>query len=265
MQTRLTLCALALASSAAAGADVVSDVDIGPEIYQETYSETVDGRRFMQETAAMAGITGTATLRFSPVHAMRVSGRYAFGKSDYTGAYQGGSYGSVTANGQDRSVGEVRAVYLGTLALFGHTLGPSAGLGYRQLTDRLDQAGSGGYRRESEYLYATLGLETRFAWGRDWNVTPSLSALLLLRGTQHSHIDGNDVQNRQDTGKGVEIALAFAHALDAKHSLQLTPFYRYWHIGQSDTACYWSSGQYYCGSEPDNRTREFGLRLSFAF
>ncbi|MTD33017.1 hypothetical protein [Paludibacterium denitrificans] len=94
--------------------DVKTDIDVGAEMYHENYHEEVDGSKFMQEEGWMYGVNGAATFHFSDEHGVKLSGRYARGSSDYTGAYQGQPYGSLTSNGQDRYVYELRGVYQNT-------------------------------------------------------------------------------------------------------------------------------------------------------
>src|SRR5450830_1299833 len=78
--------ALSLISANVAAQEMKPIFEIGTEVYQETYKETVNGRDFMQEKATMYGVTGTAGLQLNQQHVLKFTGRYAQGKSDYTGA-----------------------------------------------------------------------------------------------------------------------------------------------------------------------------------
>lgn len=264
MSHRLKWCALAIAlTSTSALAQVTPSFEIGTEVYQETYKETVDGQPFMKEQAIMIGVNGAVRLQFTNQDAVKFSARYAQGKSDYTGAFDGQPYGSLTSNGQDRYTYEFRGVYEATGPVSGHDLTTSLGLGYRNLTDRLDQSGPGGYKRESEYFYATLGLEAKYGLGASsWDVTPKIAYNHLIQGTQHSFIGGNDFQNRQNNGHGFELSAAVSRQLQNTQEIRLTPFYRYWKVRESEAT---PIGGGFAIVEPENKTNEFGLNLSYVF
>lgn len=245
--------------------DVKTDIDVGAEMYHENYHEEVDGSKFMQEEGWMYGVNGTATFHFSDEHGVKLSGRYAQGSSDYTGANQGGSYGSLTSNGQDRYVYELRGVYQNTSSWDGQPATFSIGLGYRNLTDRLDQSGNGGYKRENELFYATIGGESTYNLGSNWQVTPKVSYNYLLQGKQHSYLDGVTLNNTQKHGSGYELSATFSTKINNQYGIKITPFWRYWSIHKSDDVYFTYGGNTYVGSEPKNMTQEYGLNLSMAF
>ncbi len=227
-------------------------VEVGVERYTETYQETVGGASFMQEKADMTGVQAAVTLPLTEVSSIRADGRYAQGTSTYTGAYQGGTYGDLVASGIDRSTWEVGIGYQHVLPVLGG-LQVTAGGGYRYLEDQLDDI-PGGYRRENRLMYAKLGLERRFEFG-GWSLTPRVQYKHLLYGEQTSEVDIT-VVNEQNKGSGYDVALALTKQLPSG-ALSITPFLRTWAIERSDTY----QGYY----EPENTTKELGVRLLFQF
>lgn len=227
---------------------------LGTELYEETYREWDEGKRFMKERASMKAVTGDLRLPIDAQSAVRVAGRYAWGTSDYTGGYQGQPYGSLTDSGQSRRTYEVRTTYEWTTNTLRYPLTTSLGVGYRNLVDRLDQSGDGGYRRESEYWYGTVGVGTNIKVGDGaWTFSPKVSYQHLLDGTQHS---GDDI-NKQKNGYGLEVSTALSRAAGTGN-IVIKPFYRYWKIADSKSSPDGSK-------EPQNQTHEFGVNVSYQF
>lgn len=256
MMNKIMALAAGVFMAGQATAEIRPEFTLGTEIYEETYLEWHQGRRFMKERASMKGITGDLRLEIDQQNAVRVTGRYAWGNSDYTGAYQGRPYGSLTLPGLSRRTWEIRSTYEWTTHAFDYPVTLSAGAGYRNLVDRLDQAGLGGYRRESKYFYGTLGVGSVFKVGDgSWTFSPKASYQHLLRGFQYS----DNVVNRQDSGYGLEVSAALSRPVGTG-SISVTPFYRYWKIADSklnSSANDWM--------EPENKTSEFGVNLSYRF
>lgn len=228
--------------------------ELGSEWYRENYQEKFNGASYMKEEADMLGVHAGMRVPFNMRHAMTASARYASGSSEYTGAYGGMPYGSLVVNGQDRYAFDVRTAYEITLPY----VTPSAGLGYRRLVDRLDQVGEGAYRRTSHYWYLTAGIASTLPLGQSgWQVTPQVTYQYLLRGKQQS----GEVITHQHTGGGLELSAALRAPLSRTMNMVLTPYFRYWHIGNSETVRLPDRGHL---MEPDNTTHEVGVRLSLA-
>jgi len=133
-----------------------------------------------------------------------------------------------------------------------------AGLGYRRLVDRLDQAGAGGYKRTNDRLFASLSLEREFAAG-NWTITPQAKYKHLIWGVQQADLVGG-VKMKQDKGYGTEFAIAISHR-KAWNGMTVTPYLRTWDIEKSQTV---RSGKYSM-YEPSNKTKEIGVAVSFVF
>lgn len=255
MKRIMTLAALALVAGQAC-AEIRTELTLGTEVYEETYLERHQGQRLMQERATMKGITGDVRFGIDKQNAVRLSGRYAWGTSDYTGSYSGQAYGSLTLPGLSRRTYDIRSTYEWTTRSFDYPVTLSVGAGYRNLVDRLDQAPMGGYRRESQYFYGTLGVGSVFKVGDgSWTLAPKASYQHLLRGFQYS----NDIVNRQDGGYGLEVSTALSRSV-GNGSISVTPFYRYWKI--ADSRLNTSAGGW---MEPRNTTSEFGVQVSYRF
>lgn len=242
---------------------------LGIERYTEKYHETVDGASFMNEDARLTGITAGYHLYLTPLDALNVSARVDWGKSDYSSA-------SGTASGLVRQTYDLRATYSHDVALPYATLSPEIGLGYRSLQDHLEDIGEGGYRRKSQYTYATLGLGAKVPLGANWAIRPKANFNYLLAGEQTSEMSESsttwscgDMSNNQKHGYGYEASIGLDRRMPGNTMLTLTTFYRYWHLSKSDTSGFsCTSGPamvQYTGYEPQNVTKEFGLNLSYSF
>ncbi|WP_157643979.1 hypothetical protein [Burkholderia ubonensis] len=268
-KTLFALVALVAAGSAMANStnpfarDIVEPVavkspytfELGLTTHREVYKEYgQDGAKLMQEEAWMTGVKGGVTREFADIGGKLVlTGEFAMGKSDYTGSYMGGNYGELHINNLTRSLFEVTGMYKQTAPLWkGLTAG--AGLGYRRLVDNL-QEGSGGYKRTNDRLYLILGLEQEFQM-KQWTITPGVQYKHILMSKQKSDLLGG-VTVRQNDGYGAEASIAFAHKGD-KFNTVVTPYYRIWDIKDSNVH---STGLY----EPRNKTKEFGVSLTFQF
>lgn len=261
------LCVALSASNAFAEARETS-FELGLETYRETYEEFVDGRKFMQEEARMVGLTGSATVHIDDASSVKFGFRYARGKSDYTGAYQGETYGSLTSDGQTRSAAELRAAYQFHQNFGNVQVIPSIGLGYRRLTDYLEEAqGGGGYHRVNQLTFATVGIEARIPMGGRWKIAPKVGYNHLLWGQQES---GGILRNIQRKGYGFDVSADVSTKFGAQADFKVTPFLRYWKIRDSDAApyaTYTQGGQTYVvyGMEPQNKTTEVGVNLNLNF
>jgi hypothetical protein len=229
--------------------------ELGTEYYRETYKEKMAGQPFMGEDTDMYGVVGVVRIPFAGRHAVSLSGRYATGKSTYTGSFQGMPYGSLVIEGQDRSKFSARALYKMTFPY----VTPYVGFGYRRLVDRLDEAGDGGYRRKSEYWHVMAGLESTIPVGQSgWSINPKIAYMHLLRGKQHS----DDKTNSQHSGHGAEVSAALNAPVSKAITVSLMPYYRYWNIGESEWKTLPDGTNF---MEPQNTTHEIGVRLSAKF
>ncbi|KVP17188.1 hypothetical protein [Burkholderia ubonensis] len=268
-KTLFALVALAAAGSAMASStnpfarDIVEPVavkspytfELGLTTHREVYKEyNPDGSKLMQEEAWMTGIKGGVTREFADIGGKVVlTGEFAMGRSDYTGSYWGGNYGDLHVNNLDRTLFEVTGMYKQSAPMW-NGLSAGAGLGYRRLVDNLQQ-GPGGYKRTNDRVYLVVGLEQAFEL-KNWTITPGVQYKHILSGKQRSDLWGG-ITHKQD-GYGAEASIAFVHKGD-KYNTVVTPYYRLWDIKDSNVD--YRTGTY----EPRNKTKEFGVALTFQF
>ncbi|ETO18010.1 hypothetical protein [Vogesella urethralis] len=260
MKKRQIVIVLTLIVSGHASALELKNYSFGIEKYNENYLDYESGEKFMQENSMMTSIIGEANLYFNEDATIWVSGRYAKGKSDYTGAYTNGVYGDLKVKGINRESWEIQTILkheFNIESLGSFTIGP--GLGLRHLKDSLDQASSGGYTRKNDLSYAIISISKEFDNKGIFKITPSVAYKKIIKGKQHSAIE-EGVDNIQKNGYGFDINLAIEKKI-YQRSLYVTPFYRFWKIKRSDPAIFRSSTVF----EPENTTKEVGLKIGIQF
>lgn len=143
----------------------------------------------------------------------------------------------------------------------------SPGLGYRQLyTDArgFTSTGAEGYRRTSEYWYASLAAEQTITNG--WRSMGQFYYLLSGKQTTHlGDVSGDvgklgTVKNTQHRGYGLNFGVC-----KAVEGFDVCPSFEYWRISESDTLSRQVNGQNYLLTEPANTTKTFQLLVHYKF
>ncbi len=195
---------------------------------------------------------------------MRGDGSFAYGHHDYTG--------SGTKDDNPYRYAEVRGTFGKDFDHDRYSLSPYLGIGFRYLHDDLrgvTSTGAVGYRRESRYLYIPVGVVHRIGLESSARLSTTLEFNYLLRGRQKSHLSDSfaslpDLTNRQDSGYGIRAGVYYE-----KGNGSLGPWFRYWHIDQSETApaTFTVSGTpvTVLFVEPKNETTEIGFRVGYKF
>ena len=138
-------------------------------------------------------------------------------------------------------------------------LWPYLGVGMRYLRNHLEQGSQYGYLRTSSYVYMPLGLQIKYQATDRLKLSLTGQFDWLLAGQQYSDISGTGgITNDQTQGYGVRAGLRADWALTSWANVFVEPFWRYWHVQNSEICC----GGWY---EPFNTTREYGVRVGFAF
>ena len=161
------------------------------------------------------------------------------------------NYGDLRFNGQSRFLLDVSVAYGQSIPQWSD-VAFSVGLGYRRLTDNLQEAGPAGYQRVNDRIYLALGVEKPFHSG-NWTISPGLNYRSALWGNQYSAISGG-LDKRQKDASGIELYVNFAHK---PSRITVTPFLRTWSAEDSKV-----NGGFY---EPRNDTREVGVALTYRF
>jgi hypothetical protein len=226
--------------------------ELGVTTHTELYEEFgTSNQKIMQEKGALIGVKGSVTRRLGRDNKLVVAGEIAMGYSDYTGSYIGGNYGDLRFNGQSRFLLDVSVAYGQSIPQWSD-VAFSVGLGYRRLTDNLQEAGPAGYQRVNGRIYLALGVEKPFHSG-NWTISPGLNYRSALWGNQYSAISGG-LDKRQKDASGIELYVNFAHK---PSRITVTPFLRTWSAEDSKV-----NGGFY---EPRNDTREVGVALTYRF
>lgn len=261
MQNTIRFCFAALALSAAVGAQAARPVEftVGTEYYNENYREYINGtERLMRQKGNMWSINSGVKYRFNEHHAAKLEGRYSRGKTDYTGAYQDGNYGSVTLADAPRRAYDVRALYEYTHPVReGIDVVVGGGLGHRVLRDLSTRVDPSDYDRKNKTTYAQINAGMNIALPGQFEVSPRVAYNHMLRGRQESYLQSRTDIHKQSGGKGIEIDIPFSKKFANESKLSMGPFYRGWKVFDSTT----DNDTY----EPKNYTHEAGVKVQYSF
>ncbi len=145
-------------------------------------------------------------------------------------------------------------------------LWPYLGVGWRYLRNHLEEGGNAGYLRTSTYVYMPLGLQLKYQAADSLKFSLSGEFDWLLSGQQYSDIPfTGGITNDQTQGYGVRAGLRADWALSSWASMFVEPFWRYWHVQNSEEVYLRMGGNLYAMREPFNTTREYGVRVGFVF
>lgn len=186
-----------------------------------------------------------------------LAGQVASGHGDYAG--------TGTMSHQPLQLLEFQLNSPQTQWIAGYQLSP--GVGYRRFYNDArgyTSTGEQGYRRTSDYWYASMGAEEMASTG--WRWVGQLHYLLLGRQTtQLGDISGaigglGTVQNIQRRGYGLSFGLC--KAIDG---FDVCPGLDHWRVADSDTVSRRLNGATYLLSEPANTTTTFQLLIHRKF
>lgn len=219
----------------------------------------------MKETGFMYGLFLSYSLRKELM--AKFDGLLTFGQMKYEGSLSDGT--PLTFTGINDTMFEVRAVF-GPADPLSDTLEiiPYAGIGYRYLYDGADSSPAG-YRRESNYLYLPIGVESPLPTKTGWSLGFNVEFDLFLQGRQVSYLGDadpgfNTIENKQSSGYGLRGSLKFIRS--GRNNIILEPFIKYWKIGESEkeTLTYYGMPMGVVW-EPANNSTEVGVRCMLRF
>lgn len=237
----------------------------GLETFQFTYREP----DIMKETGSLKGIFAS----FTYGHELQFIGeaRYSQGQMDYEGGTWGGT--PLSISDIDDTLREIRILIRSRIEPLKKPEQPVdpcfliyTGAGYRYLIDDLP-TGSGGYQRESNYIYLPLGFGLTKKLAPKWSLQTMLEYDFFIRGVQKSDLSEADpgfpdVDNDQFRGFGYR-----ASALVESDLLWFELFLVYWKMNESkeQDLTYYGAPTGFVVVEPKNNSREVGLRLGIRF
>lgn len=206
------------------------------------------------------GVDYTTTMAVQNDWFIKLNGRFAYGKVDYTG--------SGTSDNNPDYYYEIRPLF-GKDHVVGNTVwAPYTGFGFRYLNnDSRGETSTGywGYQRSSRYYYLPIGVTNRFALDNRSVLESMVEFDYLIRGQQKSKLSDvsasyPDLDNRQDSGYGIKFSSMYR-----VNDFAIGPYIDYWNINKSDTVIFSDSTSTYYGYEPKNTTVEFGIKASMRF
>jgi len=209
-------------------------------------------------SGARGGIVGAYTFTNARHLFSRIEVRDSYGRLKY----ESGSAGSQSKVPDNILEGRILA---GADFFPGRSfsLSPYAGLGYRYLYSDLREPV--GYRYESNYVYAPIGLAARMHLGGGLALVPAVEADIFLGGRQKTQYSDtglpgvHDVINSQDGGRGYRGALMLENDRWA-----FGGWMSYWRIEDSDVQATGGTSPT-AGFVPKNWTREGGLEIRYRF
>lgn len=239
----------------------VDSFEVGVQSYLYEYEEEVEGAFFMSNTGTKYGFSASATKTLAEEYYLKGEFRYATGDVEYKSA---SGVGDVSDD-----VYEMRFIAGKEVLVDGYLLGSYIGAGYRMLDNDLRDLGSGGYRRESRYLYIPIGVNHRFKVGSSARISTNIEYDYFAWGEQKSYLSdvsplhaavyGNPV-NEQKKGYGFRINSAYE-----QQSWSIGAFFNYWKIEDSEVNYYLYGSTLYGVLEPKNTTTEVGVELKYRF
>lgn len=254
------------------------ELSLGVESYKETYREYENGERFMQQAGRLNALSGSAQYYIDNHHSVKLEGRYAKGKIDYTGGEnpsednpEGTPYGSIKQNNLPRRSYDIRSMYV-----YQQSINPNlsiigeVGLGYRVLKDLSSKANPEDYDRKNKTAYIQVGVGTKIAFAKGYDFSPKISYNHGIYGKQYSFLDNGTVPLKQHNARGLEVELPISKTFANQTKISYVPFYRGWSVPDSDVFTRVEvddNGEAVLATykEPRNRTHEIGVKLKYTF
>lgn len=258
----LLVTGVARAESTALASKTGSDIGLSLSSYK--YREP----DFMSLAGAKLGLDLRTTQVLQSQLYIRGDLRYAFGPVDYSG--------SGSMSGLPDWYIEARGLVGKDWATTDAVFSPYIGLGYRYLANDLrgfSSTNAAGLRRESNYLYLTIGVTHRIALNDRARLATELEYDNLVSGKQVSRLSDaglgySDVTNSQNSGYGLKLSVMYE-----KNKWAIGPYMHYWNIDQSDWVPSYKygipeldkDGNPLGWIEPKNNTVEFGVKARQQF
>ncbi|HHV01240.1 MAG TPA: hypothetical protein GXX68_03510 [Defluviitoga tunisiensis] len=222
-----------------------SYVKVEPEIFYFNYWEVNDNHDlFMKEYGLMKGVS--LSYHYNSNFLFKVEGKFAYGNISYDGSTSDGH--PVKLNNVFDYTFEIRELIGKQFSLNSEIfISPFLGLGYRNLNDELGKASYLGYKRESNYLYLPIIIQTSINLKKDIIMYNEFEYDLFFLGIQNSYLSDvnpvySNVRNIQNQGFGLTDHLSFSVPL-FNSIISTKLFIRYWHVEKSSLAYLKKSGE----------------------
>lgn len=237
---------------------------------ETSYIEYTESSLDVEESGAMAGIYGIydgrpSVWQDSIINVVHLDAHLNYGQVDYKGSGE--------INNIDDYMFEPK-IWIGKdFPLSGATrVTPYVGFGYRFLFDdlggKISSTGAVGYDRLSQYIYLPVGFQLAVQAGQGWQLGFNAEYDFFIHGWQTSYLSNisgfPDITNQQDKGYGLRASFDIAKAMN-NFNFVISPYVRFWHIDDSDTATATGSLFQVSGYEPENKSTEIGVRLGLQF
>ncbi len=240
-------------------------IEISPMKFKQFFGiQEISKQTIMEESGRMFGAFGSYT--FHPGRfVVRPEGMLSFGTVDYL--QPDPTYPQNIEN-VSNFITEVRGLIGRSLFTSENVhIMPFGGFAYRYRYDGMggkqNSFGSLYYDRKTSYFYTPIGAEARLGVKGDWQLTISGEYDLFWQGKHINEIqdlafDARNEEYTQKDGWGARGSIGISRRF-GRMGFTAAPFFRYWSIKNSEIS------QTIGWMEPENQTREWGVRLGVIF
>ena len=255
--------------------DFTHEFMAGLESYKYHYGESRPNQsNIMQYNGVMFGIGGSYELTYKDSVFIRPEARVAYGFTQYT-SYRNPKFPKASV---PNLTFEPRLLVGGNLYVSKNfKLSPYVGLGYRYKSDDGSDAvcDKGGKLRKrlSQYWYIPVGSRLNYDFNDRWFIKLMAEYDWFISGRQFSYFtDGSypsPLVYKQTKGWGAKGELLVGHRFD-KVSVAFGPYMNYWRVSKTKRVNSYKRDEWGgilkgTPREPDNVTKEIGVKLNFYF
>lgn len=281
--TKLKLITLsALMTLSAVSADPAKKQDFthefmaGLESYKYHYGETTPKQsNLMQYNGVMFGVSGFYELTYKDRVFLRPEARVAYGFTQYT-SYRNPKFPKASV---PNLTFEPRLLVGGNISFSNNfKFSPYVGFGYRYKSDDArdivsDQGGKLDRKRISQYWYVPVGSRLTYDFKDRWFIKAMVEYDWFISGRQYQYNDKtypSPLVFKQKNGWGAKGELLVGHRFD-KISVAFGPYINYFKVNKTKSVKSYMLVPDHprpltaTPHEPDNVTKEIGVKLNFYF
>jgi hypothetical protein len=176
----------------------------------------------------------------------------------YDGAYQDGTPVQTTTD-NTKKTGEI---------IFANPIGDStntfAYIGVGNYRWDRNITGSGGYLEKYSWNYIPIGYRNEYKINNSWQGAVDLAVRFPFNSKMTAYTDP-DLTFTLGAKPGFKAEFPLTHPLSKQWTLQITPWYEYWGIKQSNSIPIIYQGQPGYAYEPDSHTNQYGFDLGLTY